>query len=221
MLTRSSGSLLSSSAHAASRGLHIALTRLKRRGLEVRTVYDIGAHRGLWTEAVRASLPDARFFLFEANAAHAEALQRTGERYFTVILSSEQRVVDFFASSSPGDSYYRELTDEYAAVEPTTRTAVTLDEMIEEHDLPRPDFIKADVQGAELDVLVGGTTRLRTRGSSSSSARSSRTTSARLRSRSTFASWTSVASPCSSSCIRTGAPGGWSTSTSSSRASHD
>jgi hypothetical protein len=66
------------------------------------------------------------------------------------------RVVDFFASGSPGDSYYRESTVEYAEMVPETRRTTTLARPIVEHDLPLSDFIKLDVQGAELDVLRGG-----------------------------------------------------------------
>jgi len=144
------------SAHVDTRRLPIALTRLQKRGLVIETVYDIGAHRGAWTAGVRRSLPGARFFLFEANEGHADALAKTGERYFTVVLSSEEKPVEFFGAGTSGDSYFRELTDRYAAVAPTTRAAATLDQMIDEHGLPYPDFIKADVQGAELDVLTGG-----------------------------------------------------------------
>lgn len=144
------------SAHADTHRLHIALTRLRRRGLVIETVYDVGAHRGAWTAGVRRSLPGARFFLFEANEAHADALANTGERYFTAVLSSEEKPVEFFGAGTSGDSYFRELTNRYAAVAPKTRLATTLDQMIEEHGLPLPDFIKADVQGAELDVLTGG-----------------------------------------------------------------
>ena len=144
------------SAHTDAHRLHIALTRLRRRGLVIEIVYDIGAHRGAWTTRVRRSLPGARFFLFEANEAHADALAETGERYFTGVLSSEEKPVEFFGAGTSGDSYFRELTDRYAAVAPTTRVTATLDQMIEDHGLPLPDFIKADVQGAELDVLAGG-----------------------------------------------------------------
>lgn len=144
------------SAHADTRRLHIALTRLRRSGFVIETVYDIGAHRGSWTAEVRASLPGARFFLFEANEAHAADLERTGEQHFTVVLSSDEKPVEFFDAGTSGDSYFRELTDRYAAVNPTTRLATTLDRVMETHALPYPDFIKADVQGAELDVLAGG-----------------------------------------------------------------
>ena len=121
----------------------------------IETVYDIGAHEGSWTVELRRALPDAQFFLFEANAAHSDALERTGARFFTVLLSSEEKPVDFFASGGSGDSSYRELTTRYEGVTPTTLHATTLDQMVDTHELPAPDLIKADVQGAELDVLTG------------------------------------------------------------------
>jgi FkbM family methyltransferase len=143
-------------AHLDSRRLQVALTRVRRSGLNIETVYDIGARRGWWTGFARPSLPGARFFLFEANETHAEALRKTGERYFTVILSSEEKLVGYYATGSPGDSYFRETTEHYAGVTPRTVRTTTLDRVIESNDLPYPDFIKADVQGAELDVLRGG-----------------------------------------------------------------
>lgn len=148
------------SATVDSRRLHVVLTRLRRRGLKIETVYDIGARRGWWTAHVRPSLPGASFFLFEANEMHAEALQEKGERYFTVMLSSEEKLVEYYATGSPGDSYFRETTEHYAGVTPRTVRTTTLDHVIETHALPYPDFIKADVQGAELDVLSGGSKAL-------------------------------------------------------------
>ena len=144
------------SARNDERRLHIALTRLRRRGLQIGTVYDIGAHRGDWTETVRPSLPGARFLLFEANDAHVDALRKSGQRHFIAILTSEDKLVNFYATGGSGDSYYREVTSRYEGIEPRQLQATTLDHMIEAHDLPFPDFIKADVQGAELDVLRGG-----------------------------------------------------------------
>lgn len=143
-------------AQTDSRRLPIVLTRLRRRGVQIETVYDIGAHRGAWTQIVRQILPRATFFLFEANEAHEGWLAKTGERYFIVVLSSEETLVEFYGTGGSGDSYYREATKNYDGVEPRRVRATTLDRLIERHDLPGPDLIKADVQGAEIDVLRGG-----------------------------------------------------------------
>jgi FkbM family methyltransferase len=143
-------------AETDTRRLTVTLTRLRRRGLEIRVVYDIGAHRGEWTSYARGGAPEARFFLFEANELHAQALRESGEPYFTAILSSEEKLVDFYLTGGSGDSYYREATERYVDVEPTTLRATTLDHLTKLHGLPYPDLIKIDVQGAEIDVLRGG-----------------------------------------------------------------
>ena len=141
-------------ARADTRRLHTKLVQTKRRGIRIDTVYDIGAHRGEWTRETRASLPDAEFILFEANEVHATSLE--GERFYIGVLSSQEKLVQFWGNGGPGDSYFRETTDVYDGVAPVSVQATTLDHLIQEHGLPRPDFIKADVQGAELDVLDGG-----------------------------------------------------------------
>jgi FkbM family methyltransferase len=144
------------SSRIESRRLPIELARLRKQGLVIKTVYDIGAHQGAWTREMQQILPGAEFFLFEANGVHAESLKSTGARYFTVVLSSEEKPVEFFEEGTSGDSYLRELTERYAAVRPTVRRAETLDSMIDHHALPLPDLMKVDVQGAELDILRGG-----------------------------------------------------------------
>ena len=144
------------STRLEARRLHIALARLRKRGASIEVVYDIGAHMGRWTETVREILPEARFFLFEANDTHETTLRETGVPFFIAVLSSEAKVVDFYGTGEPGDSYFRETTDVYRDVTPQRRRTTTLDHLIAMHRLPPPDLIKADVQGAELDVLRGG-----------------------------------------------------------------
>lgn len=144
------------SSRIETRRLPIELARLQKRGLDIRTVYDIGAHQGAWTRELQPTLPEAEFVLFEANSVHEKALASTGSRHFTVVLSSEEKRVEFFGEGTSGDSYMRELSERYATVTPTVLQAETLDHMIEEHHLPLPDLIKVDVQGAELDILRGG-----------------------------------------------------------------
>ena len=47
------------------------LRKIKANGLEIKTVYDIGACKGEWTKKMEQSvLMDADFFLFEGNPAY-------------------------------------------------------------------------------------------------------------------------------------------------------
>jgi FkbM family methyltransferase len=138
------------------RRLELALTRLQREGTTIGTVYDIGAHCGDWTRSIRPALPDATFVLFEGNRTHEEALRHLAAHVVIDVLADEERDVAWVATGEPGDSYRRELTPEYSEAASTRVRATTLDAVVARDALAPPDLIKADVQGAELDVLAGG-----------------------------------------------------------------
>ena len=76
--------------------LTAALTRLRKDGVPLKTVYDIGAHTGQWTQVVRQYLPSAEFVLFEANPAYGEILAQSGFRNFIRCLSNPGRVTADF-----------------------------------------------------------------------------------------------------------------------------
>jgi len=131
-------------------------------------IYDIGAYHGTWTLDARKIFPAAQYFLFEANPDNAPVLQASGERYFIAALARDERQAAFYVPKSDipatGASLYREQTAHYLGerarvVELTTRR---LDTLATEHDLPSPDLVKLDVQGAELDVLRGAGSLLHT-----------------------------------------------------------
>jgi FkbM family methyltransferase len=124
-------------------------------------VYDIGAHHGKWTKVSRKALPAAEYFLFEANPANGPVLQRAGERYYIAALSEEEGAQRKFYlprhAATTGASLYREQTSHYLGENLHVLSVTTrrLDAFATEHQLPSPDLIKLDVQGAELDVLRG------------------------------------------------------------------
>lgn len=123
-----------------------------------RIIYDIGAWKGHWSTQVKSILPNSQFYMFEANTCHRNDLQKTGLPFFdgTVLSSPEKKSVTYYTGGSrTGDSYYKEMTDAYSDEECVKVQCKTLDQMIYEHDLPFPDFIKIDTQGSELDILSG------------------------------------------------------------------
>jgi len=146
--------------HALNRALRdMALARILHRidaASPLRTVYDIGAHKGDWTRAMEKVLPRADFVLFDANPANAPHLEKTGRHVVLGPLAAEAGEVAFYATGGTGDSIYRENTAAYDGVAPTTMTAQTLDGACADAGLAPPDFLKIDTQGAELDVLAGG-----------------------------------------------------------------
>jgi FkbM family methyltransferase len=133
------------------------LNTIKRDGLKIDTVYDIGANNGTWsTNLKKSTLSDSYFYLFEANPIHEKSLSDTGLPYFMGVLSRPgMESVEYYLGNTTGDSYYRENTSHYDNIDPTTMPAMTLDSIVEAAEMPIPNFIKLDTQGSELDILKG------------------------------------------------------------------
>lgn len=142
---------------------------LAAKGFECRTVLDVGAHKGHWSEGFKKVYPDAAVFMIEPieeMQAHltkfceahpgsrfriAGAGPKSGEMEITVwpTLSGST----FMAN--PGDK----LDDSYVR---RTVPIVTVDELVAKGELDVPEFIKLDVQGFELEVLKGANSVLGT-----------------------------------------------------------
>src|SRR5262249_42337835 len=105
--------------------------------------------------------PKAEFYMFEANPAMEKHLSQIGLWFLIVPLSSSKQERVFFARGTAGDSFYPETTGIYDNVLPISVTTNSLDSVVAEHNIPRPDFIKIDAQGAELDILEGGVAAFR------------------------------------------------------------
>ena len=137
--------------------LHSILGRLKSRGLNINTVYDIGACNGSWSKQMKSYLPDADFFLFEANPAYDDILAQTGFPYLCgqVLSNPGRETVEFYNGTNTGDSYYKETTKFYDNQTTVTLPCTTIDSLIEKFRLPPANFIKLDTQGSELDILAG------------------------------------------------------------------
>jgi len=133
------------------------LSEIQQCGLNIHTVYDIGACKGEWSQTVQTHvLPNAEFILFEANPAYELVLSATGFAFFTAVLSNPGREsVEFYNGTNTGDSYYKETTAFYDNQGSVRLKCETLDEMVADRHLPIPSLIKLDTQGSELDILAG------------------------------------------------------------------
>lgn len=137
------------------RKMRKALNTLRSNGYAINNVYDIGANSGKWTRDMSKVLPSANFFMFEANESHRQDLSKRGHPFFIEILASEEMERKFFSIGGTGDSLYLENTEFYSENDFRWVKTRTLDKIIEDNDLGKPNFIKLDVQGAELDILKG------------------------------------------------------------------
>jgi len=131
------------------------LRQLAEVGFNPKMIYDIGASQGLWARSAMRVWPAAQVVGFEPNLSRKESLNRLATesprfRFFSCFLGAQEQVVEY---SDQGDQTSLYLEGREKA---STAPMRQLDSLVVKESLPLPDFIKLDVQGAELEVLKGG-----------------------------------------------------------------
>jgi FkbM family methyltransferase len=136
-----------------------------QRGYQPRVVYDIGASTGIWSEVIARVLPEAQYHLFEPLAEVAEEYRRDipgrlarlpNLTLHPVALGGANGKAIFYVAGSP---YCSSLNDRGEIPEVKERIEVDkyrLDDYRTSANLPLPDIIKIDCQGAEDVIIRGG-----------------------------------------------------------------
>jgi FkbM family methyltransferase len=142
-------------ANSGPRGMADTLRRLRRHGLIIHSVVDVGAARGEWTEMCREVFPDATYALFEPRRSTAGALDELCRRHprvrvFHTALGARTGEQTFYSTGDQSSF----LPSSFAGPQLTLPIA-RLDDLVERGDVSPPHLIKADVQGYELEVLAG------------------------------------------------------------------
>jgi FkbM family methyltransferase len=139
----------------------------------IRTVLDVGAHRGEFSSAIRALLPEAQIYAFEPLP---DCCRELGRRFgadgsfqaFPVALGATSNRITMWRSSYPKTSSVLPMADLHKDSFPWSSGSTplevemrALDEYLEQLKMAEMVLLKIDVQGYEAQVLNGATKLLK------------------------------------------------------------
>lgn len=138
------------------------LAGLRELHWKPKVIYDLGANIGIASLSLATLCPEARIYGFEPMPANYEIcsqnyLNMNNARAFNCAVGASSGTMGFEVTDDPRGG--RLATDtSLKTVNPTKRIEVavwTIADLVEVKGLAPPDFLKVDVEGAELDVLHG------------------------------------------------------------------
>ena len=138
-----------------------AFRALARRRHAFKTVVDIGASNGQWSEALMRHFPDQQYLLIEAQPVHEPALRRFcahhGNARYVLAAAGEREGRIHFDASEPLSGQASNIPFPANDIEVPV---ITLDTALASTGLPGPYLLKFDTHGYEAPILSGATDTL-------------------------------------------------------------
>lgn len=141
---------------------------IRNMNIEISTIIDVGANIGQFANASKHFYPDAAIHSFEPVPDCFENLKKNtqslkGVNLYNVALGSKEGSLRFYqnehshaSSALPVSNYQKENVPITRNTKEIDVTAAILDTFIFKTLLPQPVLLKMDVQGFEMEVLIGG-----------------------------------------------------------------
>jgi FkbM family methyltransferase len=134
--------------------------KLKFGGFRPQVVIDVGAYRGEWASISKGVFPQAAIMMIEPQVSENRFLMRFCKKYpdchyVNALVGAEEKQVLFYiaaGSNTQSRVLQGQTNDKTRGLE---KSLVTLDSLIKGTIFQRPQLLKLDVQGYELEILKG------------------------------------------------------------------
>lgn len=143
--------------YAFAPNMEMGLAALATRGLQPKTIIDVGAFEGDWSRMARSIWPQSQITMFEPNSAKQRVVSKTaaeiGATLITDLLGAQNGAEVTFNVMESGSSIMAERSPLTRSQE--KRILRRIDSSIP--SFQGPALLKIDAQGYELEILRGAT----------------------------------------------------------------
>jgi len=131
------------------------IKRCRKRGIEIRTVIDVGASNGCWTKLCMEFYTNSYYYLIEAQKAHEHSLnvfKNLNSNLDYTIKAAGNRIGEIYFDDS---DLFGGLASDKPLKNCIKIPVTTIDYEVDKNNLNPPFLIKLDTHGFEVPILEG------------------------------------------------------------------